>query len=385
MNNQQIRILIDNVFERNDEYSLNQEFEEKFCDKFGVNYAITINSATSGLHAALAAVGVGPGDEVIQPATTVVMDSYATLYLGATPVFVDIDPDTWNIDVKEIEKNITSKTKAIIVVSLYGLPVDIDPIMELARNHNIKVIDDSAETVLGWYKDKVAGTLADIGVYSFEKTKHFTTGSEGGMVVTNSEELAQNVRKFGGIGYKNLTATAGRTSLASSIFQNPNYERFDSIGYNYRMNQITAACGLANFEIIDEIIIRRKVIGSMFQEAVKGCNWLRVQETPSHSVHSYYTFAVLFEHPFLLWEQFYNSYIEMDGDGFYACWKNPYLEPSLKDKDLNGRMYSVGSCPIAEDYQKKLMCFKTNYRDLELAQKKVDILSNLIDTIGRKL
>ena len=377
MNNQQVRDFIADVFKRNDEYSLTQEFEEKFCEKFGVDYSVAINSATSGLHAALAAAGVGPGDEVIQPAVTVIMDAYATLYLGATPVFVDINPETWNIDVNEIEKSITEKTKAIIVVSLYGLPVDIDPIMDLARKHNITVIDDSAETVLSDYKGKYSGTCADIGVFSFEKTKHITSGSEGGMVVTNSEELAEKVRKFGGIGYKNLTATAGRTSLASSIFQNPNYERFDSMGYNYRMNLVTAACGLANFEILDLLIDRRKEIGSMFLEAVDGCSWIKTQKVEDYCEHSYYTFAFLYEHTEVSWEQFYNTYIEMGGDGFYACWKNPYLEPSLKSK------FSTVSCPIAEEYQKKLMCFKTNYRDLGLAQRKVNVLKNLITDIGR--
>ncbi len=377
MNNQQVRDFIADVFKRNDEYSLTQEFEEKFCEKFGVDYSVAINSATSGLHAALAAAGVGPGDEVIQPSVTVIMDAYATLYLGATPVFVDINPETWNIDVNEIEKSITEKTKAIIVVSLYGLPVDIDPIMDLARKHNITVIDDSAETVLSDYKGKYSGTCADIGVFSFEKTKHITSGSEGGMVVTNSKELAEKVRKFGGIGYKNLTATAGRTSLASSIFQNPNYERFDSMGYNYRMNLVTAACGLANFEILDQLIDRRKEIGSMFLEAVDGCSWIKTQKVDDYCEHSYYTFAFLYEHTEVSWEQFYNTYIEMGGDGFYACWKNPYMEPSLKPK------FSTVSCPIAEEYQKKLMCFKTNYRDLGLAQRKVNVLKNLINDIGR--
>ena len=377
MNNQQVRDFIADVFKRNDEYSLTQEFEEKFCEKFGVDYSVAINSATSGLHAALAAAGVGPGDEVIQPSVTVIMDAYATLYLGATPVFVDINPETWNIDVNEIEKSITEKTKAIIVVSLYGLPVDIDPIMDLSRKHNITVIDDSAETVLSDYKGKYSGTCADIGVFSFEKTKHITSGSEGGMVVTNSKELAEKVRKFGGIGYKNLTATAGRTSLASSVFQNPNYERFDSMGYNYRMNLVTAACGLANFEILDQLIDRRKEIGSMFLEAVDGCSWIKTQKVEDYCEHSYYTFAFLYEHTEVSWEQFYNTYIEMGGDGFYACWKNPYLEPSLKSK------FSIVSCPIAEEYQKKLMCFKTNYRDLGLAQRKVNVLKNLINDIGR--
>ena len=121
----------------------------------------------------------------------------------------------------------------------------------------------------------------------------------------------------------------------------------------------------------------------MFLDAVKGCEWLKIQEVPGHSIHSYYTFAVLFEHPDVHWEDFYQRYVDMGGDGFYACWKNPYLEPSLKGKDLNGKVFPEGSCPISEDYQKKLMCFKTNYRDLELAQTKIDILSNLINQIGR--
>jgi len=379
-NTNQVRDLVADIFESNNQKSLVQDFEEKFSERFGVEYSIAINSGTSGLHAALHAAGVGAGDEVIQPSITVVMDSYATLYLGATPVYVDINPETWNIDAEQIEKSITEKTKAIIVVSLYGLPVDIDPIMELAKKHNLVVIDDSAETVLSDYKGKISGTCADIGVYSFEKTKHLTSGSEGGMVVTNSEIYAERIRKFAGIGYKNLTATAGRTSLASSVFQDPNYERFDSIGYNYRMNVITAACGLAQFEIIDELIDRRKKIGSMFLEAISDCSWLTPQKFPDYCEHSYYTFSVLYngeKERNITWKGFYNSYIDKGGDGFYACWKNPYQEPSLKTK------FFTSSCTVADDYQKKLMCFKTNYRDLELAQNKVNILSDLINNIGR--
>ena len=374
------------IFKSHSEKSLIQNFEEKFSKRFEVDYSVAVNSGTSGLHAALYAAGVGVGDEVIQPSLTVIMDSYATLYLGATPVYVDIDADTWNIDIKQIEKSITKKTKAIITVSLYGLPVDIDPIMNLAKKHGLVVIDDSAQTVLSNYKERIAGTCADIGVYSFEKTKHITSGSEGGMVVTNSPIYAERIRKFAGVGYKNLTATAGRTSLASSVFQNPDYERFDMIGYNYRMNVVTAACGLAQFEIIDELVNKRKKSGSMFLQAVKNCSWLKPQKFPDYCEHSYYTFSALYDgekQKGVTWKQFYNRYIETGGDGFYACWKNPYLEPSLKGKSLNAREFPVGSFPIAEGYQKKLMCFKTNYRDLEFAQTKIDILSDLINKIGR--
>jgi len=363
-----------------------QRFEESFAEKMGVKYAIAVNTATSGLHAALFAAGVKKGDEVIQPSKTVVMDAYVTIHLGAIPVFADIDSKSWNISVNEIEKKITSKTKAIIVVSLYGLPVDMDPIMKLAKKHKLLVIDDSAETMVSKYKGQFAGTHADIGVYSFEKTKHMTSGSEGGMIVTNNKKLATLARKFAGIGYKGLTASAGRTSLAASSYQNPDYERFDLIGLNYRMNQITAALGLAQLERIEFLVQRRMKIGEMFLKAIKNCNWLISQEVPSFSEHSYYTFGVIYEgfkEKGISWKDFYNSYKEMGGDGFYACWKPPYLEPSLQGKKMGDQTFIEGLCPIAEEYQKKLMVFKTNYRDLNIAEENAMILSRLIDKIGR--
>ena len=363
-----------------------QRFEEEFSSKVGAKYAIAVNSGTSGLHAALFAAGVGVGDEVIQPSITVVMDAYVTIHLGAVPIFVDIDPNTWNIDVRKIEEKITKATKAIIVVSLYGLPVDIDPIMTIAKKHNLVVIDDSAETLMSRYKGDVAGTNAHIGVYSFEKSKHMTSGSEGGMIVTSDEGLAVRARKFAGIGYKGLTAAAGRTSLASSVYQDPDYDRFDTIGLNYRMNAVTAAVGLGQFERVDSLVERRKAIGRMFLDAVAGCEWIKTQELPTHSDHGYFTFGMLYlgaENKGISWKDFYNKYKEHGGDGFYACWKNPYLEPSLIGKRMGRQIFEKGLCPIAEDYQTKIMAFKTNYRDLGEARHKTNILSKLIDDIGR--
>jgi perosamine synthetase len=363
-----------------------QKFEEKFSDAIGSKYAIAVNSGTSGLHAALFAAGVGPGDEVIQPCVTVVMDAYVTLHLGAVPIFIDIDAKTWNIDVNKIEEKITEKTKAIIVVSLYGLPVDIDPIMKIADKYNLIVIDDSAETLMARYKDGIAGTHAHMGVFSFEKSKHITSGSEGGMIITSDENLATRARKFAGIGYKGLTASAGRTSLASSVYQDPDYERFDTIGLNYRMNEVTAAVGLGQFEQVNHLVERRKVIGQMFREAVAGCSWIETQVVPDHSDHSYFTFGMLYlglEKRNISWKEFYNRYKEMGGDGFYACWKNPYLEPSLRGKEFGGVLMQKGFCPIGEEYQKKIMAFKTNYRNLGEARHQTNILANLIDGIGR--
>ena len=377
---------LDSETKENREFPWVQRFEENFADKVGSKYAIAVNSGTSGLHAALYAAGVGAGDEVIQPATTVVMDAYVTCHLGAVPVFVDIDSRSWNIDARKIEEKITDKTKAIIVVSLYGLPVDIEPIMSIAKKYNLAVIDDSAETLMSKYKGDVAGTHADFGVYSFEKSKHMTSGSEGGMVVTNNEKYAVLTRKFAGIGYKGLTASTGRTSLASSVYQNPDYERFDTIGFNYRMNAITAAVGLAQLERIDHLVERRKVIGTMFLEAVKDCLWLETQEIPNYSEHGYFTFGMRYlgaEERKIPWKDFYNRYKKMGGDGFYACWKNPYLEPSLKGRTMGSQTFELGLCPIAEQYQTQLMLFKTNYRDLSEARHQCQLLSDLIDQIGR--
>jgi len=377
---------LDSETKENREFPWVQRFEENFADKVGSKYAIAVNSGTSGLHAALYAAGVGAGDEVIQPATTVVMDAYVTCHLGAVPVFVDIDSRSWNIDARKIEEKITDKTKAIIVVSLYGLPVDIEPIMSIAKKYNLAVIDDSAETLMSKYKGDVAGTHADFGVYSFEKSKHMTSGSEGGMVVTNNEKYAILTRKFAGIGYKGLTASTGRTSLASSVYQNPDYERFDTIGFNYRMNAITAAVGLAQLERIDHLVERRKVIGTMFLEAVKDCLWLETQEIPNYSEHGYFTFGMRYlgaEERKIPWKDFYNRYKKMGGDGFYACWKNPYLEPSLKGRTMGSQTFELGLCPIAEQYQTQLMAFKTNYRDLSEARYQCQLLSDLIDQIGR--
>ena len=358
-----------------------QRFEEKVARKLGVQYAVACNSGTSGLHMAMVACGIGPGDEVITPGLTVVMDAYSVIHVGAKPVFADVDRSTYGIDISEIKKKITDKTKAIVTVSLQGLSVDMDPILKVAKENNLIVIDDSAQNILGEYKGRVAGTLGDISVLSFENKKHMTSGSEGGMLLTNNEDFAIKARKFGGIGYKHMTASAGRTSLAFSDVQNPDYERFDTIGLNYRMSEVSAAIGLAQFERIDDIVDRRIAVANIFHEAVSGCKWIVPQSIPVGYRHSHYTFSFEYkgnEDIGLSWKEFYNMYVEMGGDGFYSACVVPYLEPVFQNHECYKEIYTKGMCPVAEDLQKKIMQFKTNYRSLDEARKKANILKDLI-------
>jgi perosamine synthetase len=375
------------------------KLEQAFTNRFGIRYAIAHNSGTSALHSCLAAAGVGPGEEVISPGLTVIMDTLVTIHQNAIPVYADVDPDTFNIDPADIERKITSRTKAIIAVSLYGLPADMDPIMEIARKHNIIVIEDNAQCVLGMYKGRIAGTIGHMACFSLERTKHLGIG-EGGMVVTNDEGLAQRVRKFGGLGYKNLRAEEGRMQTVPATFQDPDYKRHDSLGWNYRLPEICAAVGLGRVERIDELVRQRQAVAGMFAEAVKGCDWMIPQKTPAGLVNSYYTFAVRYEGEQAIgvpWKKFYQTYIEQGGDGFYSAWTVPYLEPIMTRLEFYGRgcplecplyegkaVYGKGLCPNAEALQPKMMQFKANYRDLKIAEKKAAALRKTIKLLEGK-
>jgi perosamine synthetase len=206
------------------------------------------------------------------------------------------------------------------------------------------------------------------------------------MIVTNDEALAERARKFAGIGYRNLTAGASRMAMLPSEFQDPDYERFDSIGLNYRMTEISAAIGLAQLERVQILVQRRQTVARMFDEAVSGCKWMIPQFTPPGYIHSYYTYAVQYygnETHGVSWKEFYQRYKDLGGDGFYGACKVPYLEPVFRNLVINGRRYGAGLCPTAERIQPRIMQFKTNYRDLEVAQRKTSVLAKLITELGR--
>ncbi len=224
------------------------KFEEGFSNYIGCKYGAAVSNGSAALDIAIRALNIGPGDEVIMPAFTIISPAQSVVTEGAIPVLVDSDPNTWNMDVTQIEAKITPKTKAILVVHIYGLPVDMDPVLELAKKYNLKVIEDAAEMHGQTYKGKMCGSFGDISIFSFYPNKHITTG-EGGMILTNDKALVERCKK-----------------LRNLCFE-PNGPRFVhyEIGWNYRMTNLQAALGLAQLEQIDKFISIKRELGEEYQ------------------------------------------------------------------------------------------------------------------------
>ena len=371
-------------------------FEREFAKKVGVEFAIGHNSGTSTLHSCLAAAGVGAGDEIIIPAHTVIMCGTAALFQNAVPIYADSELDTFNISPEDIEKKITAKTKAIIVVHMHGLPANMPKIMKIAKKYNLAVIEDCAQCVLGKIDGQLVGTFGDMSSFSFETKKHLSTG-EGGMVSTNNEALARLIRKHGGLGYKTLTGGSGLKAILPSEFQDPDYKRHELVGWNYRMPEIVAAVGLAQVERIDKFVIHRCKLAKIYHEVLKDCEWMIPQVNPLGYYNSYWTFTLRYEGLEacgLTWKQFYDLHIENGGDGFYAALSIAYEEPAIKNRAFYGTylpndsqiypnefLYKKGLCPVAESFQPKIMKFKNNYRDLDVSKRKIEILNKTIRQI----
>lgn len=252
-----------------------EQFEKRFSDYLGVGHALSCSNGTVALHLALLSLGIGPGDEVIMPTLTYVATANAVKYTGATPVFADSEPDTWNIDPKKIEILINGKTKAIIPVHLYGHPCDMNPIMDIAKRHDLYVIEDAAEAIGARYRGRMCGSTADISTFSFYGNKTITTG-EGGMVVTNNRILAEQIRLLKGQGMD-----AKRRYW------------FPVVGYNYRMTNIQAAIGLGQIENIEKFLEKRRLIARWYGEDLKNIHGIILPVEKNYARHSYWMYSIL--------------------------------------------------------------------------------------------
>jgi len=363
-------------------------FEKAFAEKFDVGYAIGHTNGTATLHSALFAAGVRAGDEVITTPLTMSATAMSILQADAVPVFADVNEETFQIDPTSIEKLVTPRTKAIMTVALYGLSPDMDPIMEIAKKHNLMVIEDNAECYLAKYKGRMVGSIGHFSSFSLQSTKHMTAG-EGGFVCTNDLDFADVVRRFSVLGYGSVSSAKG--TITKDDIQHPDYERHVHMGYNYRMPELCAAVGLGQLEHLDELVQRRIDVAHLFIKAIGKCSWLKPQVTGDGYTNSFWALAVRNVHPTVSWVQFRRKFIELGGDGIYAAWKLSYLEPMFQNMDFSGKeivlkkfhqgpfqKWDQGLCPTANKIQQQILAFKTNYWDWERAEKQADILRKTI-------
>jgi len=384
-----VKQVLDTQFRSSKGSLMTRPLEEKFAEIYGAKFALSFINGTATMHALLEAAGIGPGDEVIVPPLTMSATTFAVLQANATPIFADVDPDTFQIDPKSIAARITDKTRAIITVALYGLSPDMDPIMELAKEHDLLVIEDNAECFLGKYKGRMVGKLGHAASFSFQSTKHITSG-EGGMVITDDPKLAEMTRKVQSLGYAGVSATKGK--ITKRDIQDPDYSRHVTMGWNYRMPELCAAVALAQLEDIEALVQRRIDVANLFAGAIKGCNWLIPQVTPPDCVNSYWTWVVQLRHPDVTWHQFRDRFTSLGGDGVYAAWKLTHLEPMFENRSLLGRerfiseenltSYGPGLCPVAEELQPRLLQFKTNYWQIAEAEKQAEILARTVESLS---
>lgn len=263
-----------------------KRFEEDFAAYVGCeNAGVSLGSCTAGLHLAYVQCGIGAGDEVIVPALTHVATAHSVEYTGAKPVFVDVEAETGNIDPKEVEKAITDKTKAIVVVHYLGLPVDMDPIMELARKHNLFVVEDSALSVGGTYKGVHTGLIGDVGAYSFYPVKHMTT-AEGGMIVSKHADVCERINKLKAFGYDKQL---GERAV-------PGVYDVNMLGYNYRMNELEAAIGVEQLRRMPGFLEARTQNAAALREAMKDIKEVRLlADGDEKRVHANYCMVAVLE------------------------------------------------------------------------------------------
>ena len=255
-----------------------KQFEAQFAARMGRKYGVAVCNGSVALDAAVVALGIGRGDEVILPTFTIISCAAAIVRAGATPVVVDSDPITWNMDVSQIEANITPQTKAIMVVHIYGLPVDMQPLLELAKKYGLAIIEDAAEMHGQTYRGQPCGSFGELSAFSFYPNKHVTTG-EGGMILTDDAQLAERCH-----------------SLRNLCFQPQQRFVHDELGWNFRMTNLQAALGVAQLERLDEFVARKRRMGRSYTELLNGTPGLQLPlPQTDYAENIYWVFGVVLD------------------------------------------------------------------------------------------
>lgn len=327
-----------------------QAFERAWEKAFRCKHAVTMNSATSGLIAAVGAIGVEPGDEVIVSPWTMGATATSIVVWNAIPVFADIDPDTFNLDVNSIRRNITPRTKAIVVPDIFGHPAELDSIMAIAREHGLKVIEDAAQAPGALYKGRFAGTVADIGVFSLNYHKHIHTG-EGGVCVTDNAELAERLQLIRNHG--EVVVRDKGTKDISNI-----------IGFNFRLGEIEAAMGIEQLKKLDRFVEQRQRAAARLSRSLSEFNGLKVPVVKPDCTHVYYVYPLTLDVKTLGVSR--QKIVEaLDAEGvpsLISGYQSLHLAPMYQQKIAYGKKgfpwaggvyqgnvsYAKGICPVAE-------------------------------------
>lgn len=351
---------------------LTPQFEEAFARAIGTKYGVAMNSAMSVLHASVISAGAEAGDEVICD-PVFIFGPLAALYHNVIPRFVDINPRTHNMDPDKLEEAVTERTKAVIVTHAWGLPAEMDRIVEIAHRHHLLVIEDCAHSILATYKDKYTGSWGDIGSFSFQGSKQMALG-DGGMATTNSEELAQK-----------LDLHAGAPTFGSVAH---------GLHYNYRMNEVTAAVGLGQLERLPQFVEGLKKNASYYEAAISHCPWLISQNSPP-ALSSYHFWAATFEgeEQGISLSEFKEALKKADLSSISVGYTQmpAYRHPVIKEKlahifhcrNYPERLnYADGICPLAERIIPKMVVAYTIGPE-EKAREEAERFHQLLEELGK--
>lgn len=369
-----------------------KELEKRFCDYFGIKYAVSFNSASTALQAAVGALGIGPGDQVITSPFTMSATASAILFNNALPVFCDINENDFCIDADKIEKLINKNTKAILVVNLFGGTADYDKILKISKKYNLKIIEDNAQSAGATYGGKFAGAIGDIGIFSFNVHKVIQSG-EGGMLVANNKKYAfraQLIRNHG---------EAVLNDLKTKNIYEP------MLGNNFRMTELQAAIAIEQLKKLKKLNKQRIILAQYLASKLRKFPWLACPQTDKKNIHIYYTFPIRFlsEKAGIKRKTFA---LAMESEGFTLGqgYQEPiYLFPAYQKKEIypNSKFpfiskeypqelnYSKGICPVTElMYEKELLCTNIcqspqNKKDMDLFVKAVEKIEGNIDRLKK--
>jgi len=328
-------------------------FEQEFAAYCGVRHGVATTNGTAALHVALAALGIGAGDEVILPALTMAATAFAVVYTGATPVLVDSEPLRGNLDPTQLEATITPRTRAILVVHLYGHPVDMDPIHEIAQRHGLPIVEDAAEAHGATCRGRRAGSLGTIACFSFYANKIVTSG-EGGMVVTDDDALADRALRL--------------RDMAHSPTQRFLHEE---LGFNYRLTNLQAALGLAQLHQIDASLARKRSMAARYRERLAGIPGLRLPDEAPWAQNVYWMYAVVVDEPFPLDRDALMAALAAEGIETRSFFIPMHLQPALRHLGL----FAGEEYPVAEDLGRRGLYLPSG---LAITDEQIDLVAATI-------